>query len=198
MATLEMPTAPSKLSIVLWDDPVLSRVCDEIQDSEFGPELETFAGQLLATMAAHNGLGLAAPQVGVAKRMFAMKFPEQAAAAPIVVCNPMLMLQGDTTYALEGCLSLPGIYEQVSRAAQVTMAYRTPAGERAELSLSAMDARVAQHEGDHINGIMFFDSKDRRDGFFDAHGRPYGSRMSKQLSKQVLRNWEKEKSKRGL
>ena len=196
MATLEMPIAPSKLGIVLWDDPVLSVACDEVQDSEFGPELEMFAGQLLATMAAHNGLGLAAPQVGVAKRMFAMKFPEQAEAAPIVVCNPVLALQGDTIYALEGCLSLPGIYEQVSRASQVRMAYRTPAGGRAELLLSAMDARVAQHEGDHINGIMFFDSKDKRDGFFDAHGRPYGARMSKQLSKQVLRNWEKEKSKR--
>jgi peptide deformylase len=183
------------LNIVLWDDPILSKVCNKVEDNEFGPELELFAGQLLATMATHEGLGLAAPQVGVAKRMFAMQFPRNG-KEPIVACNPELDLRGSTTYALEGCLSLPSVYEQVSRAEEVWMQYCTPAGERVEMLLASMDARIAQHESDHINGIMFFDFKDKRDSFLDASGQPlYGARMSKQLSKQVLRKWEKARGK---
>lgn len=197
---LDRVLTPGKLGIVLWGDPVLSKVCDNVEDNEFGPELELFAGQLLATMAAHDGLGLAAPQVGVSKRIFAMMLPDQKEPRPIVVCNPVLDLQGGVTREIEGCLSLPGLYEQVARAAKVFMRYQTTAGDTREITLeSPMDARVAQHEGDHLNGIMFFDYEDKREGFLGANGSPlYGARMSKQLSKQVLRNWEKEKSKRRL
>jgi peptide deformylase len=189
----------SALKVVLWDDPTLSKVCDKIEDNEFGQKLEAFGEQLLATMTAHDGLGLAAPQVGVAKRMFVMDLPEHKDLGHIVVCNPVLDLRGTLTYAQEGCLSLPGVYEQVSRAEEVWMQYRTPSGEHREALLThPLEARVAQHETDHTNGIMFFDFKDKRENFFDSHGRPYGSRMSKQLSKQVLRNWDKERIKRGV
>lgn len=189
--------AAKQLEIVLWDSPVLSQICAQVEGNEFGPELVAFGERLLATMHAHRGLGLAAPQVGVPRRIFAMTFPDQQGEGPIVACNPVLDLLGGTTRALEGCLSLPGIYEQVARAGKALMRYQTPAGDSREIMLeSPMDARVAQHESDHLNGIMFFDHRDKRDSFLDANGQPlYGARMSKQLSKQVLRKWEKVRGK---
>jgi peptide deformylase len=191
------------LTIRLWDDPVLSKVCDPVDETEFGPKLEEFGRQLLATMDFKNGVGLAAPQVGVAKRMFVMHLPEHmddrdygvSPKAPIVVCNPVLDLQGGSVYAREGCLSLPNVFEQVSRAEKVVMRYRNPLGqEMAELTFDTQgtgitNARVAQHEFDHLNGIMFFDYKDKRP--------TYGARMSKQVSKQVVRAWDKEKARYG-
>ena len=169
---------------------MLSTVCDKIGDSEFGPQLEEFARQLVATMDASNGIGLAAPQVGVLKRMFVMRFPDHRDAPPLVVCNPVLILSGARLGEREGCLSLPGIFDQVYRAWHVNMTYNTPEGKPSELLLDMWDARVAQHEGDHLNGVMFFDFKDQRP--------TYGARMSKQVSKRVLREWEKEKRKRGI
>ncbi len=191
-----------KLTIRYWDDPVLSTVCDAVEDNEFGPKLEEFGESLLATMDAHNGIGLAGPQVGVAKRVFVMTFPDGEIQwegkqpvivnerAAVVVCNPTLVLDGGTVREREGCLSLPGIHEQVARAEKVTMQFRYPNGVAEELILTNINARVAQHEFDHCNGLMFFDFRDKRP--------QYGSRMSKQTSKYVLRLWEKEKTRRGL
>jgi peptide deformylase len=181
---------PKILSLRYWDDPVLSTICDKIGDGEFGSQLEEFGRELIATMLAKNGVGLAAPQVGVTKRMFVMALPDHRDLAPIVVCNPALVLNGGATAEREGCLSLPNVYQQVYRAANATMQYQDPTGKHFELSLTASwDARVAQHEFDHLNGIMFFDYKDKRP-------EPWGARMSKQMSKSTLRDWEK--AKRGL
>jgi peptide deformylase len=177
------------LPLRYWNDPILSVICDKIGDGEFGSQLEEFGRELVTTMTAKNGIGLAAPQVGVAKRMFAMGFPDHREKDPIVVCNPMLVLNGGTTAEREGCLSLPNVYQQVYRAAGATMQYQDPTGKHFEMLLTtAWDARVAQHEFDHLNGIMFFDFKDKRP-------EPWGARMSKQMSKTVLREWEKMKQK---
>jgi|SRR5271157_1570704 len=175
------------LPLRYWDDPVLSTVCDKIEDNEFGPELTQFGRQLIATMQHKNGIGLAAPQVGVAKRVFAMEFPDHEGFGPRVVVNPTLVLQGGTRPGREGCLSLPNVFEQVYRAESVLMRYFDTDGKEIEMPLiTALDARVAQHEYDHLNGIMFFDYKDRRPN-------PWGVRMTKNLSKGVLREWERQK-----
>lgn len=182
------------LKLVYWDDPALSTVCEKVADNEFGPELSVFAMELKATMDDRNGVGLAAPQVGVTKRIFAMHFPDgyksDEKPEPIVVINPELELSGRTLNEREGCLSVPGIYEQVARAEKVVMHYRNIYGKPSVLDLSDINARVAQHEFDHLNGIMFFNFQDIRPTF--------GRRMSKQLSKHVLREWDREKAKRGL
>lgn len=194
-----------KLIVRYWDDPVLSTLCDAVEDNEFGPKLDDFAASLGLAMRDRNGVGLAAPQVGITKRIFAMAFPDDEENSrkwsvtgtptfeprkPIVVCNPTLVFEGKTVYAREGCLSLPGIHEQVSRAEKVTMQYRQTDGATKEIVLTDINARVAQHEFDHLNGIMFFNYTDKRP--------QYGARMSKQVSKQVLREWEKERAKRGI
>ena len=110
----------SPLQLVYWDNTVLSTVCDSVEDNEFGPKLAEFAAALVAKMDTANGIGLAAPQVGLAKRIFAMHFPDGGdQCEPIVVCNPTLELSGDTLREREGCLSVPGVFEQVARADQV-------------------------------------------------------------------------------
>src|SRR5271154_4982291 len=97
------------LPLRYWADPVLSVVCDKIEDNEFGPQLEQFGRELLATMNDANGVGLAAPQVGVTKRMFVMLFPDhEKTMKPIVVCKPEIALMGATVPGTEGCLSVPG------------------------------------------------------------------------------------------
>lgn len=168
------------LQMRYWDDPVLSTVCDPVRDTEFGSKLEKFASQLLTTMNSYKGIGLAAPQVGILSRIFIMHFPEavknnKLVAPPLVVCNPTLQFSGKSTFEQEGCLSLPLLFEQVERSQYVTMRYFTVLGEEREIELKDMDARVAAHEADHLNGIMFFD-------------RRY---MSKQVQKNLLRKWEK-------
>jgi peptide deformylase len=179
------------LDVILWDDPRLSKVCEKLDDNEFGSKLEEFGRQLIATMDAAPGIGLAAAQVGLLKRMFVMRSPDHSKVPPIVVCNPTLILSGSKLPEREGCLSLPGIFDQVYRASHVNMTYRQPDGKHVELILDMWDARVAQHEFDHLNGIMFFDYRDKR----EQYGDKYGARMSKQVSKQVLRNWEKKRGR---
>ena len=181
-----------------WNDPILSNVCEPIADSGFGSELETFGRDLLETMNAKNGIGLAAPQVGVANRVFAMAFPDHQDREAIVVCNPELVLKGTVVPGREGCLSLPGIYQQVYRASAAVLRYRLPDGTHAELDLAAWDARVAQHEFDHLNGIMFFNYLDKREDFVtEEHPAPWGARMTKQMCKSVLREWDKVRDKYG-
>ena len=160
------------LQMRYWDDPVLSTVCELIRDTEFGSKLEGFASQLLATMNTYKGIGLAAPQVGVPLQIFVIKLSE---SNPIVVCNPTLQFRGPSVFGIEGCLSFPSLFDQVERAQFATMRYFNPKGTEMEIELSDVDARVASHEYDHTLGIMFFDRR----------------RMSKQMSKALLRKWDK-------
>lgn len=180
----------SILNLKYWDDPALSAVCPKVDDNEFGPKLAEFGQDLIATMEAKGGIGLAAPQVGVLKRVFAMRFPDDESLEPVVVCNPSLRLEGEAWREREGCLSLPGVFEQVARARNVVMQYSSPDGTMYETLLRDWNAKVAQHEADHLDGIMFFDYTDKRPA--------YGARMSRQMHKQVMRAWDKERAKRGL
>ena len=177
----KMMASAKVLPLRYWDDPVLSTVCVKIDDSEFGAQLEEFGRELIATMRDKNGVGLAAPQVGVAKRVFAMSFPDHETLDPIVVCNPELRFEGSDVPLTEGCLSMPGVHLQIIRSSDVWMQYQRPDGSRVEMPLiTKWDSRVAQHEFDHINGVFFI------------------NRVSRQARRQALREWEKEKHKRGL
>jgi len=165
------------LTITLWDDPILSKVAEPIADSAFGPQLEAFGQDMIETMVTKKGVGLAGPQVGVSSRIFVMTFPDHEDRKPIVVVNPVLKLDGWFTYEREGCLSLPGLYEQVERRNDVIMQYFNPIGEPQERHVTKWDSRIAQHEFDHLNGIMFFD------------------RMSRQMKKRLLKEWEETRGK---
>lgn len=182
-----MPHEAIIRTILHWEHPRLSMICEKVADHEFGPQLEGLEQDLLVTTGKANGLGLAAPQVDILKAVFVMQFPISGKPSHLV-CNPELILSGRAVPKREGCLSLPDIHEQVVRAEKVKMTYRTALGVAQEIELTDLDARIAQHETDHLWGIMFFDYQDKRP--------TYGARMSKQMSKQVLRRWEKARAKR--
>jgi peptide deformylase len=175
------------LKMCYWDNPVLSTICSPVEENEFGTKFIEWCESLKQTMKKRNGLGLAAPQVGLTKRVFAMEFPESSNWDTQIVCNPVLVLEGKAVYEREGCLSLPGLFESVVRAEKITMQFKNIFGVPEELVLTGINARIAQHEFDHLSGIMFFDYKDKRP--------VYGARMSKQTSKQVQRTWAKNSTK---
>ncbi len=143
--------------IVLWPDPVLSTVCAPVPVID--DDVRRLAADMLETMYAAPGRGLAAPQVGVALRLFVMDTAWKTGdPAPVVMVNPEIVGAGDSrATGTEGCLSIPGVTADVERAETVTMRWTTLEGDAREEELTGFDAICAQHEFDHLNGIVTFD-----------------------------------------
>jgi peptide deformylase len=111
---------------------------------------------MLETMYAAPGIGLAAPQVGVAKRAFVADLSGEGERAPIYLINPELIARSATTnIAEEGCLSLPKHFGEVARFDQVRVRYLDRAGAIQEIDADGLLARCVQHEIDHLDGILF-------------------------------------------
>ena len=162
-----------------WPDPCLTSLCAPIADEDFGEDLADIGNQMLALTDRLDGLGLAAPQVGVLKRFFVMKFSNDThdPMEPEIICNPVITDIGEETdFREEGCLSLPYIYQQVCRPTEVWIDYQTPFGEHKEMGLLDLEARIVLHEIDHLDGINFFDAR----------------RMPRNLRKQVEAQWKKD------
>ena len=122
---------------------------------EFGDGLRKFATEMKKTMKAKKGLGLAAPQVGENMRLIVVTLEDKKVLA---MANPVILKHSDDVEVCEeGCLSLPGIYEQVSRYASIVVEFKDLDKNRQMLQLFGMDARVVQHEIDHLNGVLFVD-----------------------------------------
>jgi peptide deformylase len=113
---------------------------------------------MLETMYAAPGIGLAAPQVGVRRRAFVADLGGENERAPIYVINPDIIARSDTTnIAEEGCLSLPKHFGDVARYDQVRVRYLDRQGATQEIEADGLLARCLQHEIDHLNGILFVD-----------------------------------------
>src|ERR687897_3861238 len=113
---------------------------------------------MLETMYAAPGIGLAAPQVGVLRRAFVADLGNEAERAPIYVINPEIVARSETTnIAEEGCLSLPKHFGEVARFDQVRVRYLDREGTTQEVEADGLLARCLQHEIDHLNGILFVD-----------------------------------------
>ena len=108
---------------------------------------------MIAFMVKSGGVGLAAPQIGLLKRIFVM----QTKSGYEVVINPIITPGRGVTVGQEGCLSVPGLLANVSRHEQVSMSYQTPKGTKKRVTLQGFRARVAPHELDHLNGKLFSD-----------------------------------------
>ena len=152
--------------ILIHPDPRLKKVAQPV--ARITPEIETLAADMLATMYEAPGIGLAAPQIGVGLRVFTMdanRDPE-APRAPLVLVNPEVTWASDTpnTYE-EGCLSIPDQYGEVTRPAQIRMRWLGLDGKTHEREFDELWATCAQHELDHLNGVLFIDhlSRLRRD-----------------------------------
>jgi peptide deformylase len=147
------------LPIFHYPDPVLVTIGKPVSDAEFGPEMERLAADMFETMEAAGGVGLAAPQVGVSKRLFVMDTPETETRARErhVLINPEIVSIEGEQVGEEGCLSFPGLFQVVKREMRVIARAQNVNGEQIELDVSDLAARCILHETDHCNGIVFLD-----------------------------------------
>lgn len=144
-------------SIRLWPDPVLSQVCTPVEAIDDG--IRVLAADMLETMYAAPGRGLAAPQVGVPLRLFVMDTAwKEGAPKPYVFINPEVIgFEGAGEAGDEGCLSIPGVTTFVVRSQRVTLCWTMLDGGQAQATFDGFDARCVQHECDHLNGIVTLD-----------------------------------------
>lgn len=145
-------------TILIHPDPRLKKVAEPV--ARITPEIETLAADMLATMYDAPGIGLAAPQIGVGARIFVMdatRDPE-AERAPIVMVNPQITWTSEAlnTYD-EGCLSIPDQYADVTRPAELRMEWLGLDGKTHDQEFDGLWATCAQHELDHLDGILFID-----------------------------------------
>lgn len=147
--------------ILKMGDPRLLRVAQPVR--EFGtPELKTLIDDMFETMAAANGAGLAAPQIGVDLQLVIfgythnVRYPEAPPVPPTVLINPVITpLDGELVNGWEGCLSVPGLRGVVPRHARIRYAGFDPEGRPIEREADGFHARVVQHECDHLIGRLY-------------------------------------------
>jgi peptide deformylase len=154
------------LPIIETPDPLLRRVSTPVE--EITPELQTLIDDMFETMYAAPGIGLAAIQVGVPKRLLVIDLQEpeeedgEPVRRPMVFINPEVLDASDTlqTYN-EGCLSVPEMYAEVERPERIRARWLDRDGTTREEELDGMIAIVLQHEMDHLEGILFIDHLSR-------------------------------------
>ena len=146
--------------IVYANDPRLRQKAKRVK--QFGPALENLADDMLETMHVSNGIGLAAPQIGLLQRMFVAELPEDEdepqSGKPFVLINPEVVktsrgeIEGE-----EGCLSIPTWYGMVWRPEWVVVKAQDVQGKPIRIKAHGMLARVFLHEMDHLDGVLFVD-----------------------------------------
>lgn len=140
--------------IVKYPDPILQRPTEKI--TEFNEELRTLTEDMFESMYKAQGIGLAAPQIGLSKRITVIDLSNKGNPDDkIVLVNPEIVHKEGRQVAEEGCLSLPDVREKVSRAAKVKVRAQNLQGEWFELEGTELLARAFQHEIDHLDGILF-------------------------------------------
>lgn len=173
------------LEVIKWPDPRLQQVSKEI--TKVSKELQKFMDDMLETMYSSGGIGLAAVQVGVLKRIITIdighpssRYPEKDNnSSPLFIINPNIIDRSETNSSYkEGCLSFPGQYAKVIRPKEITLEYLDYHGTKQSLEANGLLATCIQHEIDHLNGVVFVDhiSKLKR------------SIIIKKIEKQIKRN----------
>ncbi|KUF11041.1 peptide deformylase [Pseudoponticoccus marisrubri] len=142
--------------ILHWPDPRLAQPAAPVTDPA---EMAELIGDMFETMYDAPGRGLAAPQVGVSARVFVMDTGwKDGEMTPIACINPQILWRSDTVATGgEGCLSVPGVTAEVPRATEIVLGYTDINGAAQERHLTGADAIFAQHEYDHLDGVMHFD-----------------------------------------
>ena len=146
------------MNLVNANDPVLTTRCNnfDFNNTPFDP-IE-FSKELVKFMYDSNGIGLAANQVGVPYRIFAMRGqPEN-----FVCFNPRVVQPSEMQVVLEeGCLTYPGLYVKIKRPQHIRVRFQTPNGDTLTKQFTGMTARIFQHELDHLDGIVFYNKANR-------------------------------------
>jgi len=144
--------------IVLMGDPVLRREADPVES--FDADLAALIEDMFETMYAAEGIGLAAPQIGISRRIFVLDVRDEAdpERGRFVLVNPEIVEHStETDKGTEGCLSIPGIEEVVERPSRVRVRAQDVRGEWFEMEGDALLGRALQHEADHLDGVLFLD-----------------------------------------
>ena len=141
--------------IVKYGDPILEKPCDTVTEFDT-PDLRELVDGMFETMYAAKGVGLAAPQVGVSQQLTVIdcsagEDPEQRH----VLINPEIIFKEGSQTGEEGCLSIPGFREDVTRAQKATVRAKNLKGETVEVTGEDLLARALQHEIDHLHGVLF-------------------------------------------
>ena len=155
----------AELEIVRIGEPVLREVAEPVGEDELaGHGFQRFVDDLVETMRAANGAGLAAPQVGVAKRVYCVevrsnpRYPYKPDLDLRVLVNPELRLLTDERFSsYEGCLSVPDLRGRLPRAPEIEVSYRDRDGVLVSERIGGLSAGTFQHEQDHLDGILFVD-----------------------------------------
>lgn len=144
--------------ILIHPDPRLKKICDPV--AEITDDLRRLADDMLATMYEAPGIGLAAPQVGVTRRLIVLDCNKEGSGTkrPLAMLNPQIVWQSEdlNTYE-EGCLSLPNVFADVERPAEVRVRWTGIDGREEEEQFSGLWATCVQHEIDHLDGKLFID-----------------------------------------
>jgi len=140
-----------------YSDPVLRMQAREVE--RFDDDLARLVERLTYLMGEANGVGLAANQVGVVRRVFVFRRgEEEAGEETVVVVNPQVVARSEELETDdEGCLSLPGVQVPIERHVGITLEAADPEGAELRLELEGLEARVAQHELDHLDGVLILD-----------------------------------------
>ncbi len=140
-------------------EEVLRQKCEEVKPEEINEEFRSLLNEMFETMISTNGVGLAAPQVGIAKRFFVVIADDDVRR---VFINPVITKTSDDLVDYEeGCLSIPGFYENIKRPSKVSISAINENGKKFTIEeAEGLLARVIQHENDHLDGIMYIDRGD--------------------------------------
>jgi len=145
------------LEIKKYPDPILKKRSEEIK--EITPEIKKLVEEMVLAMGNDKGMGLAAPQVGILKRIVVFETGEGATA----LINPKIVKLGKEKFLdVEGCLSFPGIWLKIKRPKKIEVEATDLMGKKVRISAEFMVARILQHEIDHLDGVLFTE----RIGFF--------------------------------
>ncbi|WP_010116905.1 peptide deformylase [Acinetobacter sp. P8-3-8] len=151
------------LPVAQRGEAILNLIATPVADAEFSSDwLQALSNAMQATMLDRNGVGIAAPQVYISKRVIIVasranpRYPDAPEMDAITMVNPEI-IQKSTQVVLgeEGCLSVPNERGQVERAEQITVEYFTLTGAKIRQEFSGFPARIVQHEVDHLDGILF-------------------------------------------
>jgi peptide deformylase len=143
--------------IITIPDPVLRKEADAIERVD--ADLRRLMDDMLATMYDAPGVGLAAPQIGISRRLIVMDAGrDDEDRDPLVMVNPEILdLSDEMRVHEEGCLSIPEVTAEVERPAEVRVAFLDREGKPQEVELEGIWATIVQHEIDHLNGVLFID-----------------------------------------
>lgn len=142
------------MEVCHYPDPVLRERARPVE--RFDDDLAALARDMVQTMTAANGLGLAAPQVGVSLKVVVVS-PDGQPGKEMVLVNPQIVATEGVEVAEEGCLSFPGIFVKIRRFHRVRVRYRDVRGEDRETEVEGLFARAIQHELDHLDGRLLVD-----------------------------------------